>query len=198
MKKTLILLFLAGPLGIVFHACSPCDCPPVASYYKFEKAHFTAYKIVKKPTEEFIPLANNGIVKADSLALNIAFTRTYYSQSKSSFHFGLINSALACKCLQDGYKGTTEKILSISIFTLKDFNTQHAAGADISNIATINDLPVNNFIQNWNNSSPTLSYLSLVRFTDTMATETQQQLALHVQTTLGSFSDSTPIFTVIP
>jgi hypothetical protein len=198
VKKLLILLFLAGPLGVFFQACSPCNCPPVESYYKIGKMFFTAYKVVKKPTEELIPLPANGIVKADSLALNVAFTRAYYSKQQPSFHIGLINSALACKCISDGYKGTTEKILNISVVTLKDFNTRLTAGTDISNITLINDQLVNNFIQNWNNNRGTTGIFTVVSFSEAMAVETQHQLEFRITTSMGTFAASTQVFTVIP
>lgn len=198
MKKLVLILLLAGPLGIVFQACSPCNCPPVESYYKTNNIHFVAYKTVKKPTEELIPLSENGLVKADSLALNIQLGRTYYSKHKTNFSFGLIQSAYACKCLQDGYKGSTEKILAIQVTSLKEFNSTIPAGSDITSIATINDLSVNNFIQNWNNNGGGTSNYTLVGFTQAMATETQQQFAVRIETNMGTFTDSTLTFTVIP
>ena len=76
-----------------------------------------------------------------------------FAEPKTDFSFSLIKTANACHCVS-GYSGSkTEKIKNFSITTINDFDSQHPAGSDISDLFNTIDsegklISFDEFIQN--------------------------------------------------
>jgi hypothetical protein len=131
MKKKLIILFLLlVPIIGVFYSC--CDCkPPVPASY----SHKTL--LLKN-------LDNNGkwAVETDSLQINknAYGIRFYLTREKDiiacerQINSIFIQSAYAFSVpdCYDYIYSATDRIVSIKIFTLNDFDNQHSGNSDIT------------------------------------------------------------------
>ncbi|QJX48178.1 hypothetical protein HMJ29_15075 [Hymenobacter taeanensis] len=80
-------------------------------------------------------LENNQQVAFQDFSLDVRnFVRFYSAQLPQSSPFSLIPTASACDCIADGYLGSKQKLQSLTVITLEDFDAQHLAND------TINDL----------------------------------------------------------
>ncbi|MEZ4949771.1 MAG: hypothetical protein R2769_17080 [Saprospiraceae bacterium] len=141
MKKKTLFLTLFLFIGFTFQNCI-CNCPKnTGSFFDIQGLRLIHYK--KVSSSSVIELKENEIVSVDKYyGLSIDYLVNYisdYQEKKIKWNFSLISEALACSCIYPGESGSKEeKIESLEIFTLKNFDDHHSAGSKINDILETN------------------------------------------------------------
>ena len=146
--KTIVLtLFLAIGFSISFQNCdldddSVCNCPTLFGEY-FDITGFDLTHNARVEDCCQIAIApGQGVVFDDYLNLTLSYFVSYYSRidaPQPRWNFSLMNEALACTCIENGWKGSMDEVLdNITITTLYDFDEQHAANDTINEFFQVN------------------------------------------------------------
>jgi len=143
MRRKTFFLTLLLVTGFTFQNCDPfdCNCPPFSGgYFDIQGIDLINYK--KRGNSSVDKLLENEEVKfSDYSGLTIDYIVEYHSNNchqKKTWDFSIMNSALACSCLENGWEGSKEeKINSLTILTLNDFDTEHRANDTINELLDI-------------------------------------------------------------
>ncbi len=138
MKTKKILLALILIIGINFQNCSPfnCDCPPVD--YEYFDINGIDMRITKRTENGIENVSEDEVVNFSDLYYIELFYNIDYISHNTYPKFSLINSAFACSCADNGYKGSkNEKLDRITIITLNDFDSNYLANDTINNLFEI-------------------------------------------------------------
>lgn len=134
MKRKTIILTIGLSIGFALSNC--CDCPPYLEFFDIQGVEVLNLK--KREGSGIEALSENEQVSFSNYSsLIIDFQVEYHSSNcnHNKWNFSLMNSALACSCNFDGESGSKEeKLNSLTILTLNDFDPDHLAND------TINDL----------------------------------------------------------
>lgn len=144
-RTTILILVLTT--GFIFPSCDDdflidCDCSSI-------EPHFNIKNLEIQNTIRNANWFQVDLNETDSIefALYEGIKLDYIVDYHSSINlnFSLMNSAMACTCLERGYGGsTTEKIESLDIITLNDFDAEHLAGSKINDLLTLSFFGRNN------------------------------------------------------
>ena len=149
----LLSLTMLFSLGIGIPSCTLCDCPPLTgNYFKVEQPVLRNYRLLPSgPVEQLEELDS---VTLNTYRIELAFEYNYYGSLQPAAHtapFSLMNSAYACTCQENGKLGSKEKIQTLNLLSIHDFNEQYRAGDRINElfeISTYQDtLSVDEFIK---------------------------------------------------
>ncbi|MCC2545265.1 hypothetical protein LJY25_02320 [Hymenobacter sp. BT175] len=72
--------------------------------------------------------------------LGVRFAVTYYSAVPAPARrasWSLMNSALACDCIDNGYMGSKERVQEFTVTTINDFDAQHLANDTLNDLLQI-------------------------------------------------------------
>lgn len=123
MRKELKILLLI--LLFNFVGCNPKNCDLVPKYLNIQGLEITVKKIDKTYQDgsfSTLPFDTNNSINFSDLVLEITPVMRYYGHNKSFTPRNfLINSAYAGKCPLPGFKGSTEQIAGIIIFSNEPF-----------------------------------------------------------------------------
>lgn len=147
MKIKTLVLTLILVVGFSFSNCDrnviDCNCPPVLDFFDIQGLELINYKKSGECCTDKIS-ENEEVNFLDYHNLLIHYEVDYISQSHKNWNFSLMNSALACSCIADGALGSKEeKLNSLSIITLNDFDSNHLANDtinDLFDVKVVNDL----------------------------------------------------------
>jgi len=135
LKTVILTVFLS--IGFLFPSCDRdpypvCNCPDVLPY--FDIMDLKIHNTEKVKSYSKIIDANQSSISRDSFeGLFLEYLVDYHSNI--DFNFSLMNSAIGCSCIDSGYKGSaTEKLESIEIITLNDFDDDHPANTSINDL----------------------------------------------------------------
>lgn len=135
-------------VGFVFPSCEDdflidCDCSDIKPHFNINNLEIQ--NTIKKNDNWFVPIT----VGVDSInfesyeGINLDYIVDYHSSI--NWNFSLMNSAAACSCLGPGWNGsTTEKIETLEIITLNNFDEEHLSGSTINDFFSISYLGRNN------------------------------------------------------
>ena len=138
--KTLVLTILLA-IGFSFQNCSSdviCSCPDIAGeFFDIQGLMVDSYGM--GPNINGALLTENDTLKFEEYAgLQLQYQVEYVTSNCSgskSWGFSLMNSALACSCLENGYRGSKDEYIEdISILTLNDFDEDHLANEPINDL----------------------------------------------------------------
>lgn len=149
MKFKTILLTIALAIGFSFQNCDQsddfgdCICPPIIGNY------FDINGILVKNLRGNggccgrIIKENDEVKLSEYDALYLECIVDFYGNNcnkNKSRGFSLMNSALACSCQWDGELGSQEeKLNSLTILTLNDFDNEHLANDTINDLINIDN-----------------------------------------------------------
>ncbi len=129
-------------IGFTFQNCDPCDdCADIlGSYFDIEGLELNHYRIKEGCCAEQL-FEGDEVIFSDYGSLTIDYLVNYHSYNceKANFlDFSLVNSAYACSCAQNGYRGSKEESLnSLIILTLNDFDEEHLANDTINDLLNV-------------------------------------------------------------
>jgi hypothetical protein len=136
--------FLSAVLtsGFVIPSCDPCDHDPVPNYFDIEGISLVNREGVTSSSN--LPIKDSSSVNFENYWFTMDFGVSYFfgqaSEPNSSFQLNMMGSALACRYPDKGYQGAQEKIESLTITTLNDFDDTHLAGSNINDLLNIFDI----------------------------------------------------------
>lgn len=129
---TLTLLFT---IGVGIPSCMVCECPPLeGNYFRPENAFLSNYRRLTEVQNEYLDEFDS--VALENYRIALEFNYSYYGSISPSHAapFSLMNSAYACTCQENGKLGSKEKIESINLLTVNDFNAEYQAGDTINEL----------------------------------------------------------------
>src|SRR5687768_6008871 len=136
-KKGILLLFIIiGQLSCTYDNCKGNDVP----FYDIQNIDLQEYKIVSVHSDflSVEPLNTNFPVTFDSLFIRLESDLKYYADARPVFDFSLMSSAYACDpVFRYGYKGTQERVDTILVTGLFDFDASHPAGTNLNDLFTV-------------------------------------------------------------
>lgn len=123
-----------------------CDkCPPSKNYFDIEGVHLQSdFNTMARTRPDFGSIYSKDSVKFEYFTLHVFYNLRYYSLNQPKT-FSFIPSAYALDCPINGEGGTEEKIESLTLVALSDYNTNYKAGDTLNNIMNVNGLPVSKF-----------------------------------------------------
>ncbi|MEO1513925.1 MAG: hypothetical protein AAFV95_02895 [Bacteroidota bacterium] len=146
MKLKMLALALLFLLSFGLQNCGSndddldCNCPdidkPFFDVTGFEVNHYREENNccrVEMTEGESVSFANYA-------TMNIEYQVDYISQcrARKNWHFSLMSSAYACSCVGEGYEGAKEeRLTSIRVITLNDFDEDHKANDVINDLLTV-------------------------------------------------------------
>jgi hypothetical protein len=142
MKSIIAVIFLFSILTF------GCDrCPQVEKYFDIEGIR-SVYVINNDPahTSDYIP---SDSISFQNFALRTDYSVRFYSNNRQNY-FSFVPAAYALSCVEPGEGGTKEKIASLDLISLSDYNKSFKAGTSLAPIVNANGLPVLQFISNQN------------------------------------------------
>jgi hypothetical protein len=140
MRLRTIFLTAIMVSGFAFQNCNPfevdCNCPPfLGDYFDIQGIELINYKKRGECCVDKI-LGNEEVKFSDYHGLTIDCVVEYHTSNcnrNKPWGFSIINSALACSCLENGWEGSKEeKLTSMTILTLNDFDDEHLANDTIN------------------------------------------------------------------
>ena len=142
--KTLVLTLMLT-VGFSFQSCDflGCSCEKLQSKY-FNIGGISATNFRKRGTCCADKMGAGEAVALADHHLSVRYQVSYFSAKPSRparSAFSLINQAVACDCLDDGYLGSKERLKSLTVVTLNDFDAQHLANDTINDLLRITTLP---------------------------------------------------------
>lgn len=141
--------------------------------------------------------SSNDSVKLQDFYIEISYKGKFYAQAtKSGFSF--IPAAMATQpCKEAGYKGTKERIESISITALSDYNGNFPKGSVLNPIMNINGTSEADFF-NQQSQSGLGSYGLILTFTEKPDSTVQQAFEVRIRLTNGEeYSGHTEPITIL-
>ncbi len=133
--KTIVLtLFLA--IGFTMPGCGPTDsCDGVVFLNYFDVKGISTLSYTNFSSQESI-LGSDTITFSELDRIHIDYDVSYHAsvQPKRDWSFSLISTADACSYLPGGKGSKEEMLVSFSITTLNDFDADHLANSDISDL----------------------------------------------------------------
>ncbi len=141
--KKLILLSLLYPILLVIDGCIMCKCPDVVPFFDYENVDIIS--------NQDSLLANNGEI----FEMSLLPQDVNYLVCKPGFSLGLINSALACSCIYNGFEGAKFPTTSLNIFANRSFHDS------IPVTENLNDLFQIEYYENGENKLKPLASASL-------------------------------------
>ncbi len=148
MKLKHLFLTSAFTLGFIIPSCNwgvgSCgDLEPVPDFFNIEGMTIQNYKSESSYDCCQTALQDSAYVEIDNYWMSMDFSVSYFfgqiEERWPSFDFNLIGSALACSPAEPGFNGSQEKIESITVVTLNDFDSTHVAGDTINDLVSIYD-----------------------------------------------------------
>lgn len=128
--------------GFVIPSCDPCDHDPVPNFFDIE-----GLSLVNREGVTFssnLPIKDSLSVNFEDYWFTMDFEVSYFFgqtvERRSSFELNMMNSALACRYPEKGHQGSQEKIETLTITTLNDFDDTHLAGSNINDLLNIFDI----------------------------------------------------------
>lgn len=141
MRQKIILIFSAyfTILIIGLIACDEInDCGPFPNKFKVVGLDWVNYKAIYSDTADtklVLSYIDNDSEIFNEYSIFIAPRQeTYFAQNSMDWNFSLIQSAYACSPV---IPTTDEKIDSVVILSQKDFDANHPAGTDLSDLFEI-------------------------------------------------------------
>jgi len=128
-----------------------CDrCPQTEKYYDIEGVHLqNEFNSLARTNPNFEAFYSQDSVKFEYFTLKTSYSLRYYSlQQQNAFSF--IPAAYALDCVEPGNGGTKEKIESLTLLALSDYNSRFKTGDTLNAIINVNGLSVSNYIENQN------------------------------------------------
>ena len=158
MKKCIkFLLFLILFVGFVLPGCDPleddCNCPELlGDFFDIESLALRNFQVDGNGNEAAIdPMIG---VDWDDYILRGTFGVTFFGaiDPVPDYNFSLMSSAYSCSCLDNGTKGSQEKLTEFKVITRNDFDADHLANDTINsliNISVFRNEPIdlNTFLQ---------------------------------------------------
>ncbi|MDO1447108.1 hypothetical protein Q0590_12640 [Rhodocytophaga aerolata] len=121
----LTLFFITNIVG--------CSCPDTPDYFDINGLELTVYKYDQQ-TDKYTAVENDLWLTMDKFYLKLNFNFHYYGSLRQ---FTNPYAAYALTCEDRGHRGTDEKIESLHIVTLTDFDTQHLQGDTLDNLFSV-------------------------------------------------------------
>lgn len=122
--------------GISFPSCDDdglnCNCPP-ETFFDVQDLEVVLYQDANLG----LPISNEETVEFnDGKYIHLDYIVDYHTTNtpKWDWSFSLINIAYACSCAVGSYQSKTEELVSLSITTLNDFDDEHLANSDITDL----------------------------------------------------------------
>ena len=148
MKLKHLFLTSALTLGFIIPSCNwgagSCgDLEPVPDFFNIEGMTVQNYKSENSYDCCQAALQDSAYVEIDNYWMSMDFTVSYFfgqnEERWPSFDLNFMGSALACSPVEPGSNGSQEKIESITVLTLNDFDSTHIAGDTINDLVSIYD-----------------------------------------------------------
>ena len=146
MKKAKVLLLtILLTVGFSFQNCSiRCNCP----VFEGEFFDIQGMDIVNYTTSSGDEIEENEVVEFPFYgSMTLLFDVDYVASNcrhNNSGGFSLMSSAYACSCLDNGISGSkNEKISSLNIVTLNDFNDDFMANDTINELINVRGTQLN-------------------------------------------------------
>ena len=141
-RKHWVLTLLLG-LGFSIQGCEdPIDCncgKSEGNYFNIQGLSAGNYRQLGSSGSERMSAGQTALL-ADYF-LNVNYQVTYYSAHSAAPQrraaFSLISQAYACSCRNSGDDGSQERLKSLTVITLNNFDTQHPANAPINDLLTV-------------------------------------------------------------
>jgi len=143
MKQVSLTILLV--IGFCFSNCSDDDndCGNFVSlpHFDIQSLDDSSHYLLKENTTEILT-DSSSVAYDDYAGFSIQFEVDYIAQleqrSQRNWNFSLMNSVLACTPFPNGGAGSkTEKMESLQIITLNDFDLDYPAGSVINELLTI-------------------------------------------------------------
>ena len=149
-------LFLTG---LTFSNCGlyddDCNCPPViGAYFDIRGIESLVHHRKIPNTNSAPPMGDGETVPFDEYyGVLINYQLDYISQHKPEKpFFGSAGRLMACSCVNNGDAGAkTEKLKSVTVITLNDFNTQYSTGDTLNDLITVQGQPLEDYLQSTRN-----------------------------------------------
>lgn len=206
-----LCLILILSIGVWIPACNvegdindPCGCPTVNQFFDVE-----GITLRNMNKNFFLREDALNVLNWEDYNLALNFTGRFYGKLEHSFPlFSTISRAYACSCPKPGDGGSKERVETIHIISLHDFDENHSAGDTINEFVYIDhyfdsesnteiaEMPLDEFMANGSRriTRPLFRFgLSHAPFlNDTL------QLALHIKLDNGEFYEAEvePVFIV--
>jgi len=120
-----LILTIILVLGISFPSCSSLNCScPDETFFNVEGLDLL-----------FI-MAGESVEFNDGKYIHLDYQVDYHTQATPQWDwsFSLMNSAYACSCIVGAVRSKEEKLVNLSIITLNDFDDDHLANSDITDL----------------------------------------------------------------
>lgn len=161
MKLKSFLLTTIFTAGFIIPSCNwgvgSCgDLEPVPNFFNIESMGVTNFE-----GEAFYSccskvIADSAFVELSKYWMRMDFDVSYYFgqvlEEPNRHGINFMGSALACSPAPPGYNGSQEKIESLTVITLNDFDDNHHAGDTINDLVDFHDFSartsLNDFLSN--------------------------------------------------
>lgn len=147
MKFKTVLLTLVLIAGFTFQNCGvddDCNCPTVLEFFDIQDMTMSTFKKVGSNNYSTTTInVGESIDFANYHSMRVEFQVDYLAiqapcSKSNGWNFSLMNSAYACSCIENGFQGSKdEKLESISVITLNDFDDNYKANAVINDLFDI-------------------------------------------------------------
>jgi len=135
-KKTLLIAIGYYTL-IIIQSCFICKCDKQKfRSYSFESlsSRNAIVEILTDSTyQSSIALPDKDTFNALEYGVFVEFKIVKFAQAKNKQHWSLVQSAIACSC-NEFYINPLEKVTSLKIETIYDFDANNASGADVTDL----------------------------------------------------------------
>lgn len=144
LKTTLLTLLLF--IGFIVPSCNkedhqslPCSCEEF-QYFDVEGILLTQYPL--DPSGEKTLNANDTLQFEELGHTILKYEASFHASALPGFDwsFSLMNTANACSCAGGSKGSKKEKLISLSIITLHDFDADHPAGSEINDLFDYNEV----------------------------------------------------------
>jgi len=121
-------------LGFSFPSCSSlnCNCPD-ETFFNVEGLDVLLYQDANLG----LPIAEGDTIGFNTAKyIHLEYLVDYHTKvtPQRDWSFSLINSAYACSCIESAVRSKTEKLVNFSITTLNNFDDEHLANSDITDL----------------------------------------------------------------
>jgi hypothetical protein len=135
VKSLLLLSVFSLSLAILWQCkeTDPCGCPDVTKPF----TELNAIKLTNFDKLTFSSDSTRIKMTQFSITIETLITLTASIEKQKNIHNPFINSALACDCVVDGFKGLKNKVTQMEVFLLTDYDDKYKKGAEISDLVSI-------------------------------------------------------------
>jgi hypothetical protein len=180
------------PACDLFSGRDKCGSGKPEPYFDVQGMQLVAYQ-----QNNNVLISANSVVNLNELRFRLYADVRYYSQTKTR-STGFLPAAMACSPIDPGYKGSTERIDSLTITSRFDYDAQHPAGTALNDVLAVNYTPTSLREYLLNNEGKPEQHIYLTLGKAPTRAGSHQFVLRYRQTNGEIYTAETPVFTLRP